>query len=184
MSSQIASTELLTDRLQLRWMTADDAAFCLSMWNDPDFIRHVGDRGIRTLEQAAEAMQSGMLKLYRDVGYGPYLLARKEGGPPLGLCGLFKRENLDHPDIGYALLPEYCGSGYAFEAAAAVMQHAREKMKLPCLKAIVSPGHSRSIRLLEKLGMHPERPVRMPGEDEDVLLYSIELTARDGVRGN
>ena len=178
MSSQTASTELLTDRLQLRWMTADDAAFCLSMWNDPDFIRHVGDRGIRTLEQAAEAMQNGMLKLYRDFGYGPYLLARKEGGPPMGLCGLFKRENLDHPDIGYALLPEYCGSGYAFEAAAVVMRYAREQMKLPRLLAIVSPGHSRSICLLEKLGMHLERPLRMPGEDEDVLLYGIDLTAR------
>ena len=180
MSSQTASTELLTDRLRLRWMTADDAPFCLSMWNDPDFIRYVGDRGIRTLDQASEAMKSGMLKLYRDFGYGPYLLTRKEGSPPMGLCGLFKRENLDHPDIGYALLPGYCGHGYALEAAAAVMRHASEQMNLPCLKAIVSPGHSRSIRLLEKLGMRPERPVRMPDEDEDVLLYSIDLAARAG----
>ena len=180
MPRQTASPELLTDRLRLRWMTADDAAFCLAMWNDPDFIRYVGDRGIRTLDQASEAMKSGMLKLYRDFGYGPYLLTRNEGSPPMGLCGLFKRENLDHPDVGYALLPEYCGSGYAFEAATAVMRHAREQMNLPCVKAIVSPGHSRSIRLLEKLGMRLEKALRMPGEDEDILLYSIDLTVRAG----
>lgn len=176
MPSHTASTELLTDRLRLRWMSTEDAALCLSIWNDADFIRYVGDRGIRTLEQAAEAMQNGMLKLYRDFGYGPYLLARKEGGPPMGLCGLFKRENLDHPDIGYALLSEYCGSGYALEAATAVLRHARDQMRLPCLKAIVSPGHARSVRLLEKLGMRLEKSLRMPGEDEDILLYSIDLT--------
>jgi RimJ/RimL family protein N-acetyltransferase len=180
MPPQAAANELFTDRLRLRWMTAGDAAFCLSMWNDPDFIRHVGDRGIRTLEQASEAMQNGMLKLYRDFGYGPYLLVQKQGGPPMGLCGLFKRDNLDHPDIGYALLPEFCGSGYAFEAAAAVMRHARTQIELPCLKAIVSPGHSRSIRLLEKLGMRLEKTLRMPGEDEDILLYSIDFTTTSG----
>lgn len=176
MSPPSAAPELLSERLRLRWMTEADAAFCLSIWNDPDFIRYVGDRGIRTLDQAIDAMRGGMLRLYREFGYGPYIVTRDVGGPPLGLCGLFRRENLDHPDIGYALLPQHCGSGYAFEAADAVMQHAREQMKLPCVKAIVAPGHVRSILLLEKLGMSLEKPLRMPGEDKDILLYSIDLT--------
>jgi len=177
MSVLSASSELLTERLRLRWMTEDDAAFCLAIWNDPAFMRHVGDRGIRTIPEAVEAMRGGMLRLYRDFGYGPYMLTPRSGGPPMGLCGLFKRDNLDHPDIGYALLPDYTGSGYALEAATAVLQHARDHMKLPCLKAIVSAGHVRSILLLEKLGMSLERPLRMPGEDEDILLYSIDLPA-------
>jgi RimJ/RimL family protein N-acetyltransferase len=91
----------------------------------------------------------------------------------MGLCGLFKRENLDYPDIGYSLLPGFRGHGYALEAASAVLTHARDYLGLPQLKAIVSQANSRSVRLLEKLGMRSEGTLRMPGEDEDVVLYGI-----------
>lgn len=161
--------------MRLRWMSEDDAGLALAVWNDPEFINHVADRGIRTLEQAREAMRNGMLKLYAQHGYGPYLLESLEGGPPMGLCGLFKRENLEDPDIGYALLPPYRGQGYVFEAAQAVLEHARDHMGLPRLKAIVSPAHAVSVHLLEKLGLRAEGMVRMPGEDEDVALYGIEF---------
>jgi len=91
----------------------------------------------------------------------------------MGICGLFKRDNLDYPDIGYSLLPGFRGRGYALEAAKAVLMHARDDLGLAQLKAIVSQDNTPSVRLLEKLGMRSEGVLRMPGEDEDVALYGI-----------
>lgn len=170
-----AADELGTERLRLHRLREDDAEFMLAIWNDPDFIRFVGDRGIRTPEEARTVLREGALKFWNDLGYGPYRVTLRDGGDSIGVCGLFKRENLDDPDIGYGFLPQYCRNGYAFEAAFAVTEHARDHMALPGFKAIVSPDHPRSIRLLEKLGMKKEGVIRMPGEDEDILLYGINL---------
>ncbi len=103
---------LQTERLSLRELTLDDAELMLSVWNDPAFIRHVGDRGIRTVDQAHEAMQNGVLKLYEDYGYGPYRVALKDSDIAIGICGLFRRDDLDIPDLGYSTLPNHCGQGF------------------------------------------------------------------------
>jgi RimJ/RimL family protein N-acetyltransferase len=173
MSRTTSKAELTTPRLRLRWLTEDDAALMLAIWTDPDFIRHVGDRGIHTPTEARQALRDGILKLYADLGYGPYSIESLDGGPPMGICGLFKRDNLDYPDIGYSLLPGFRGRGYAHEAAGAVLMHARDFLGLSQLKAIVSRDNTPSVRLLEKLGMRFEGVLRMPGEDEDVALYGI-----------
>ena len=173
MSRTTAKNELTTRRLRLRWLTEDDAALLLNIWNDPDFIRHVGDRGIRTPAKARQAMRDGILKLYTELGYGPYLVESLDDGSSMGICGLFKRDNLDFPDIGYSLLPGFRGRGYALEAAHAVLAHARDHLHLSQLKAIVSRDNTPSVRLLEKLGMRFEGTLRMPGDDEDVALYGI-----------
>jgi len=107
--------QLATDRLFLRRVTLDDADLLLAVWTDPAFIKNVGDRGVRTIEEAKEAMKAGALKLYADYGYGPYAMVRKDDGARMGICGLFKRDNLDFPDIGFGVLPEFCGKGYAGE---------------------------------------------------------------------
>jgi len=174
MKHKAALPQLETDRLQLRWLTGDDAGLMLAIWTDPAFIRHVGDREIRTLEEAGTAMREGVLKLYQDHGYGPYRMALHGSDEAMGICGLFKRENLEYPDLGYALLPPYCGKGYAFEAAEAVARHATEHMKLPQYYAIVSPHNERSVHLLEKLGMTAGEQIRMPGDDADVALYRAD----------
>ena len=164
-----------TARLELRWLTQDDAPMMLTVWNDPAFIRYVGDRGVRTVDQARAALDAGVLKLYADYGYGPFRVRRREDGADLGICGLFRRDGLDEPDIGFAILPDYCGQGFAFEAAVAVLDHARDVLKLPCVTAIVSPQNERSIGLLEKLGLRFEGPIRMPNEDHDISLYRIDF---------
>jgi RimJ/RimL family protein N-acetyltransferase len=164
--------ELETERLQLRRVSLDDAEFMLEIWNDPAFVRHVGDRGVRTIEQAREAMKSGALKLYADYGYGPYAMVLKSDGTRIGICGLFKRENLEHPDIGFSVLPAYGGKGYAGEAASAVLAHARDDLGLDELTAIVSPRNAPSIGLIQKLGLSFVRMITMPGEDEEICLYS------------
>ena len=167
--------QLETERLVLRRVTRDDADLMLAVWNDPAFVRNVGDRGVRTIEQAREAMETGALKLYREFGYGPYAVVLKDDGSRAGICGLFRRDNLDHPDIGFALLPDFCGKGLAGEAAFAVLVHAREELCLPALTAIVSPGNSPSIGLIEKLGLSFGGMIRMPGDEDDVCLYQIDL---------
>jgi len=167
--------KIQTSRLVLRRLAETDCGLLSKIWNDPDFIRFVCDRGIRTEDQALEAMREGVLLLWAEFGFGPYRVALADSGEAIGICGLFKRPQLDQPDIGYALLPQYCGHGYALEAAAAVRDFARDEMKLKRIAAIVSPGHAKSIHLLEKLGMSPQGPIRMAGEEQDILLYSMAL---------
>lgn len=163
----------------MRWLRPGDEPLLLAVWNDPAFVQNVGDRGVRTTKEASEALGNGPLKLYADYGYGPYRVALTDGDEPIGICGLFKRENLDDPDIGFALLPDYCGKGLAFEAAVAVATHARDGLGLRRMTAIVSPQNSPSIGLIEKLGMHFERLLTMPGDDKEICLFSIDWNRID-----
>jgi len=166
---------LETERLLLRRVTLDDAGSMLSIWNDPAFVRHVGDRGIRSVEEARTALQEGAFRLYEEHGYGPYCMSRKADGALVGICGLFRRDNLDDPDIGFGVLPEYCGMGLAGEAARAVVAHARDDLGIEYLTAIVSPGNTASIGLIEKLGLKFERGITMPGDEEEISLYRMSL---------
>ena len=164
-----------TARLRLRAVTTEDTELMLAVWNDPAFIHNVTDRGIRTHEQAKEAIASGAQKLFTDYGYGPYCMSLKSDGSMIGICGLFRRENLDDPDIGFAVLPDYCAQGFASEAADAVVEYARNSLALSTLAAIVAPSNEASIGLIEKLGLTFERMVTMPGDDEAICLYSMAL---------
>lgn len=165
---------LETERLYLRPVTVEDAELMLAIWNDPAFMRNVADRGIRTMVEARAAIESGAQKLFADYGYGPFSLALKSDGSMIGICGLFKRDNLDDPDIGFSVLPEYCGRGYAGEAAIAVVDHARQ-LGITALTAIVSPTNEPSIGLIRKLGLTFERMITMPGDDHAICLYSRSL---------
>jgi len=164
-----------TERLLLRRVTLGDAGLMLAIWNDPAFVSYVGDRGIRTIADAQAALKDGALKLFEDYGFGPYVMSLKTSGSPIGICGLFRRENLDDPDIGFAVLPDHSGNGYAGEAAEAVVAHARDDLGIRCLTAIVSPGNSASIGLIKKIGLTFDRGITMPGEDEEISLYSMRL---------
>jgi RimJ/RimL family protein N-acetyltransferase len=166
---------LETERLQLRWLTLADADLMLAVWNDPAFIHHVGDRGIRTLDDAHAAMQQGALHLYATYDYGPYRVALKGSDTAIGICGLFRRDSLDDPDIGYAVLPDHCGRGYAHEASCAVIEHARSDLGLTRLIAIISPGNDASIGLIRKLGLRFERMHRMADDEDEVCIYGMRL---------
>lgn len=166
---------LETERLVLRRITLGDTGLMLAIWNDPAFIHHVGDRGIRTIEDAQDALNKGAFKLYEEHGYGPYCMSLKRDGTQIGICGLFRRDNLDDPDIGFAVLPGYRGKGFVAEAAHAVVTHARDDLGIMTLTAIVSPNNTASIGLIEKLGLKFERGITMPGEDDEISLYSMKL---------
>ncbi len=170
---------LITDRLILRRFLLDDAEFMLAIWNDPAFIRYVGDRRIRTPEAAANALREGILKVYDDYGYGPMCVVAKDGGARVGICGLFRREGLEGPDLGFALLPQFRGKGLAGEAAAAVIEHTRDILGLVTLSAIVAPQNTASVGLLDRLGFSFEKKMKMPGDAHAVDLYRIAFGDRE-----
>ncbi|CAN7255800.1 GNAT family N-acetyltransferase [Phenylobacterium sp. LjRoot225] len=138
-------TELRTARLTLSPVVEDDAAFVLELLNDPGWIRNIGDRGVRSLQEARAYIRDRFGKTL-------WLVARDAAGERLGMCGLVQREILDSPDLGYAFLQRHSGQGYATEAAAAVLQHVREVLRLPKLAAIIDPENRASRRVLEKIG--------------------------------
>ena len=86
------------------------------------------EEALTTLEQARAAIEAGPLRLYSDYGYGPFRIMRREDSEDLGICGLFRRDGLDEPDIGFATLPACCGNGYAYEASRAVLEYARDEL--------------------------------------------------------
>ncbi|MES2016248.1 MAG: GNAT family N-acetyltransferase [Pseudomonadota bacterium] len=167
---------LTTERLALRTIEEADAPFYLNLVNTPDFITHIGDRGIRTLDAAREAIANGPVAMQAALGHSIYLVALKGSGVAIGMCGLIKRDTLDDVDLGYAYLPPYFGQGYAYEAAQAVLGHARLAMGMTRLVAIVSPDNLASSGLLEKLGMRYEQLLYLK-PDDPTRLYRIDLCA-------
>ena len=166
---------LETERLRLRKLAKDDAAFILELVNDPDWLRHIGDRGVRSLKDASEFIAEGPLASYSSYGYGLWLVELKESSIPIGLCGVLKRKHLEHPDLGYALLPQFRGQGFAIESCRGVLSYARLKLAMSQVLAIVSPANARSIGLLEKLSFVRAGTATMPGQSEEVLLFHADL---------
>jgi RimJ/RimL family protein N-acetyltransferase len=166
---------LSTERLNLRTVEAGDAPFYLELVNDPSWIANIGDRGIRTLDGARTVIEEGPMAMQARLGYSLYVVERRSDGAAMGLCGLIKRDILPDTDIGYAISPAYWGHGYAYEAAAAVVQHARGALALPRLLAITSPGNLASNALLRKLGLSLVEQVKLEGWDEDSNLYRLEF---------
>ncbi len=162
-----------TERLQLRRLRDDDAdaAAMLELLNDPGFLRHIGDRGVRTFEQARTYIRNSAFASYAAHGFGMYVIERHDDGAWLGNAGLVRRDGLPGPDLGYALLARYAGHGYAREAAAAVLAHARQVLGIGALHAIVASANARSVALLEKLEFQAAGTLCLPGKDEELLLY-------------
>lgn len=166
---------LETDRLILRQFTPQDAEFILELLNDPSFIQNIGDRNIRTGDDACAYIMNGPAASYAKNGFGLYAVVLKETGETIGMCGLIKREALDDVDIGYALLPRFWSRGYAVEAARATKMYAKDAIGLKRLVAITDPANQGSIRVLEKLGLRFEKMVRLSADDIELKLFAADL---------
>jgi RimJ/RimL family protein N-acetyltransferase len=165
-----------TERLTLRTLETDDAPFYLELVNDPAFLLYIGDKGVRTLEDARRAIAEGPQAMQRERGHSLYLVQRRSDGAPLGMCGLIKRDSLPEVDIGYALMPAYWGQGYAHEAAAGVVAHGRDSVGLKCLMAITSPENESSIGLLLKLGLRFVEFTHLPPDQRPTNIYRMEFS--------
>ena len=166
---------LETERLVLRQFTFEDADFILRLLNEPSFIQNIGDRGVRTLEDARSYILRVPIASYEKNGFGLYLVILKESGKSIGMCGLIKRDQLEDVDIGYAFLPEFWSKGYAVEAALAVKEYARDVIGLKRLIAITDPENQASIRVLEKIGLRFEKMVRLSEDDIELKLLGANI---------
>ena len=164
-------TVLETKRLILRRLCADDAEFILELLNQPSFLRYIGDKGVRNTEDAIRYIETGPVASYDRFGFGLYLVELKESDVSIGMCGLLKRETLPDVDIGFAFLPGYWSQGYAFEAAAAVMNYGRAALGLRRIVAITSLDNASSIKLLEKIGLRFERLIKLGEDQPEVRLF-------------
>lgn len=162
---------LETERLLLREIISEDAAFVLDLLNQPSFIKYIGDRGVSNLDQSRDFIEIRYRQSYQNYGYGLYTVELKEKSVPIGICGFVKRDTLPHPDIGFAFLPQYERKGYAFESAAATVLYGREILGFDRILAITSLDNARSGQLLAKLSFSLERIITMP-DGENLKLFA------------
>lgn len=172
---------LETDRLNLRLLEEGDAEFYLRLVNQPSWLRYIGNRGVHSLEHARVAIAQEPLAMHARHGFCLYLAACRDTLDPLGICGLIKRDNLCDVDMGFAFLDEYCGKGYAWESAEAVLEYARAGLGLRRVVAIVSPENAMSINLIRKLGLRFEKQLKLTPEAAPVDLYGTDFGIETGV---
>lgn len=172
------SMPLLTARLRLRWIVEQDAAFLLRLYNEPSFLRYIGDRGVHSLADAVAFVERGPRQSYRQHGFGLYLAERIDDGEPVGICGLIKRDTLDDVDLGFAFVPEHWRRGYAIEAGQATLRHALQDVGLRRVVAITVADNHGSIAVLQRLGFQHERQLTPADADAARLqLYGRTLAA-------
>ncbi len=164
-----------TERLQIKPTTAKDATFILELMNTPKWIQYIGDRNVHTLEEAKVYIEVKMLPQLEKLGYSNYTVTRKSDGEKLGTCGLYDREGLKGIDIGFAFLPQFEKKGYAFESVQKLLEVAVDEFNLKDISAITTNENIASQKLLVKIGMIFKKTVRIPNDDEELLLYILEI---------
>lgn len=164
-----------TERLALRAITEKDAPFILELLNTPSWIKFIGDRNLKTEEDARNYIVNRLAVHYKTVGFGFYLTFLKANNTPLGICGLVKRDFLEHVDIGFAFLPQHEGKGYGYESASAIMIYAQTTLGIKIITAITNSDNKRSIALIEKIGLRFQKMILLPEETEEIMLFSNQL---------
>jgi RimJ/RimL family protein N-acetyltransferase len=162
-----------TERLILTEFKDEDADFIIRLLNSPGWLKYIGTRNIQTTEDARSYISEKLAPSYQNNGFGFYLVSTRSGNEPVGMCGLIKREGLEDVDIGFALLPEHEGKGYAYEAASATMTYAKDILKLKRIAAITVPYNKASVKLLEKIGLKFDKMINMT-DDKEELMYFIK----------
>ncbi len=162
-----------TERLTLRELTVDDAEFINEILNTPKFLQYIGDRGVRTADQAAEFIENRYRQSYIDHGFGLYAVDLKDG-TPIGMCGYVRRDTLERADLGFAFLPEFERKGYGMESATAMLEYGRSELGFRTVFAITSLDNDASGKLLEKLGFKYDRLIDSPdGEKLKLFEYNF-----------
>ena len=194
---KMSCKSLETERTIIREIVESDAEFILDLLNQPSFIKYIGDRNVRNVEQAREFIENRYRQSYREHGFGLYMVELKAEFDTLndesvsafeiqnpkskiqnraiGICGFVKRDTLPDADIGFAFLPQFCKQGYALESAVAIMEYGRDILGLKRVLAITTQDNDSSGKLLEKLGFKFENLIKMPTNDEELKLFSANM---------
>ena len=165
---------ITTERLLLRKYTLQDAPFIFELMNSEGWLKYIGNRNIHSLMDAEKYIEKHYLSSYDINGFGAYIVELMETGESIGSSGLYKREQFEYPDIGFAFLPQFFHKGYAFEAARATMDFARNTLNIETILGITLPTNLSSIKLLNKLGLRAVSKVNLNGDNEELLLFSTE----------
>lgn len=166
---------LETERLNLRQIATGDAEFVLELLNEPSFLRNIGDKGVRTIDDSIQYILDGPVDSYERLGFGLWLVELKDSKVPVGICGLVKRDALTDVDIGYAFLPRFWSMGYAYESASAVKSYAMNVLGLKRLLAITNPENIGSIKVLEKIGLKFDRMIRLSEGEPEIKLFASDV---------
>ena len=164
-----------TERLILKPTTIDDGEFLFTLMNTPKWLKYIGDRNISSIEEAERYIETRILPQLKRLGFSNYTLIRKNDGVKLGSCGLYDREGVTGIDIGFAILPEYERMGYIREATERLKQAAFEEFSLKEIKAITTKDNFASQKILQIIGMQPSGTTKLPGDEEELLCYSLML---------
>lgn len=165
---------LQTDRLRIRPFRVSDAPFILALLNTPGWLQYIGDRGVTDLPSAKQYLTERLIPPYQQHGFGFYACLTADG-QPIGMCGFAQRDYLDYPDLGFAFLPPYIGQGYGTEAATALLAYAQSTLLLQQIAAFTSMDNAASIHLLEKLGFQFQHTFTIPGEGEELRLFTFSF---------
>lgn len=160
---------LETQRMNLREFNSEDAPFIIELLNSEGWLKYIGERNFKTTEDAIKYLENGPIKSYAENGFGLMMVEIKDDKTPIGMCGIIRRTTLEHPDIGFAFLPQFMGKGYATEIATATMKYAKNELHLPVIFGITLPENIRSIQLLEKSGLKFEKNIMM--DNEELMLF-------------
>lgn len=167
---------LKTTRLKISKFVIEDAPFILKLLNSDGFLQFIGDRGVSTLDDANNYIKNGPLKSYRKNGYGLYKMSLLDN-TPIGMCGFLKRDDLKFPDLGYAILPEFSGKGFTFEAATEVLKYGRNNFGFATILAITTKENTYSINLLEKLEFRYDKDIKLSSENKLLKLFSKDYSS-------
>lgn len=167
--------EITTNHLRLTEVDSGDVAFIHELFNDPDCLRFIGDRGIHTTADALDYIQNKLIDSYRRHGYGLFKVTRRHEDEPLGICGLVKRYEDKAPDIGFGFLAAHRSHGYCTEAGEAVLSWAKHHEVSNEILAFTDPENEASIRVLEKLGLQRQEVTQLPGQDSATLVLKTSL---------
>ncbi len=165
-------TVLETENLRLRKFTTADGDFVVELVNTPGWLEFIGNKGVRTREEAQLYLITGPMTSYEKFGFGLYMVELKADKTPIGMCGLIKRESLEDVDIGFALLPQYHRKGFAYEAALSTLNYAQNSLGIKRIVSITNSNNVRSISLIQKLGMVFEKKIKLPPEKKEILLFA------------
>ncbi|UII75272.1 GNAT family N-acetyltransferase [Flagellimonas sp. HMM57] len=163
-----------TKRLILCEATLEDSEFFYTLLNSPNWIEFIGDKGVRTQEDAKQYIQSNLIDSYQKNGYGLLTMSLKESRKPIGICGFVRRDYLNSPDIGFAILPEHEGNGYTTEACEAIISYGKTELKLQTILGITTPENSKSRNLLIKIGLFEVGIIQPEKDKKELLLFSTK----------
>jgi len=138
-------------------------------------LQFIGDRRIKTLDDARDYIVNKLQKSFRELGFGMLIVKLKDGGISIGTCGLLKRDYLEDVDLGFAFLPGFRGKGYAFETASATINYGKENLGMKRILAFADADNSASIKSITKLGLEFERLIDFPDDDAEIKLYGANI---------